>query len=749
MRRSDLSTLRKTFIWPSEWYNDSKYYNLLFEDLKIFNYLIGIFYRLKCPTSLFKVKRLSNNFIIISMDIYIMYDIYFNNYYINKMKLYYIYYYWRLLMKNFFYLLSNNIFVNNSLKIKRQFIIRRTNIKKKKKKNKNNVPFYRIYKKIQKNIIIENIKKKVPKFKKNNLFTLCKLQRLRTFILGRLKKRLKKHFKKHKDILKIIKFNYSKKDFLKKKKIKFFKKKKKFNKYKELNYIWYFNINNYIYLFKSFFELKNNYLLTNNYFSPLLKNYFYSNGLTINSFINNINIHNYFFKLLKIKKKKEKKWIPWEEYKLKFKGKSKLGNNKFVKKKKINKSKYYFLKNIVHINKRIKNNIKLDIIRKKSFFFNVNNNINKTTYGNNRWLSNFLLLSYLNNLDVNLLSILFNNNWFINSFLNTKKNINLINNHYKIKKWLLSINLLKKLNNKYKLKGLLKNNLILFNSWFLKNIYKYFIENSLKLINKLILKMVLKKKRCLNSYKFNLIKDSVFFILINNYIFIKKTNLFIKNTTNLISINIHNYQSNKINIKNNLKIMSTLFFFKKVRRYKKALKKRLRWYEASIQMAKLMHSIEITFAKYSNKHYLIMPNYYYKTKPMLSSAKLVCEYICFLFEKGYTQNYIYKKIRNWQYLRPRWVKRSRPFSILKTRKRISLSGIRILCTGPFRKAKRKQKFHYHLWLRKYRLYGKMPLQSFNQNIDYYNLAVRLKYASRGIKVWLLFEKKKNEKKIYL
>jgi len=206
--------------------------------------------------------------------------------------------------------------------------------------------------------------------------------------------------------------------------------------------------------------------------------------------------------------------------------------------------------------------------------------------------------------------------------------------------------LLKKLNNKYKLKGLLKNNLILFNSWFLKNIYKYFIENSLKLINKLILKMVLKKKRCLNSYKFNLIKDSVFFILINNYIFIKKTNLFIKNTTNLISINIHNYQSNKINIKNNLKIMSTLFFFKKVRRYKKALKKRLRWYEASIQMAKLMHSIEITFAKYSNKHYLIMPNYYYKTKPMLSSAKLVCEYICFLFEKGYTQNYIYKKIRN-------------------------------------------------------------------------------------------------------
>jgi len=105
-----------------------------------------------------------------------------------------------------------------------------------------------------------------------------------------------------------------------------------------------------------------------------------------------------------------------------------------MKKKKINKSKYYFLKNIVHINKRIKNNIKLDIIRKKSFFFNVNNNINKTTYGNNRWLSNFLLLSYLNNLDVNLLSILFNNNWFINSFLNTKKNINLINNHYKIKK---------------------------------------------------------------------------------------------------------------------------------------------------------------------------------------------------------------------------------------------------------------------------------------------------------------------------
>jgi hypothetical protein len=749
MRRSDLSTLRKTFIWPSEWYNDSKYYNLLFEDLKIFNYLIGIFYRLKCPTSLFKIKRLSNNFIIISMDIYIMYDIHIHNYFINKMKLYYIYYYWRLLMKNFFYLLSNYIFVNNSLKIKRKLIISIKKINKKKRKVKStknrNPQCYRAYKKRLKNIIIKNIKNK--KLKKNNLVTLYKLQQLRTFNF----RILKRHLKKNNDIVKIITLNYSKMGFNKKnRKIRLLKKKKVINKLKEWNNLWYLNINNYIYLLKLFFELQNNYLFTNTYFSPLLKNFFYSNGITINSFINNINMFNYFFKWIRKKKvkKKVKKWIPWEEYKLRFIGKNKFFNKKKKSKKiKNKKSKYSFFKNILYINKRIKNKIKLDIIKKQSFFFNVNNKINKT-YGNNRWLSNFLLLSYLNNLDVNLLNILFNNNWFINSFLYTKKNINLINNNLKIKKWLLSINLLKKINNKYKLKGLLKNNLILFNSWFLKNTYKYFIENAVILIKNLILKIILKKEYT-NKYKYNLIKDSIFFILINNYICIKKTNLFIQNTTDLISININKHQSYKMNIKNNLKIMSTLFFLKKVRRYKKSIKKRLRWYEAAIQMSKLMHSIEITFAKYSNKHYLIMPNYYYKTKPMLSSAKLICEYICFLFEKGYRQKSIYKKIKNWQYLRPWIMKKGKPFPILKTRKRLSLSGIRILCTGPFRKAKRKKKFHYHLWLRKYRLYGKMPLQSFNHNIDYYNLAVRLKYASRGIKVWLLFEKKKNEKKIYL
>ena len=69
---SNTLTLRKYFLWNSHWFCDYNYYNLLFEDLKIYNYLQGIFFLLKYPTSNFIIKRYVHK-LIIQSTFYVMF----------------------------------------------------------------------------------------------------------------------------------------------------------------------------------------------------------------------------------------------------------------------------------------------------------------------------------------------------------------------------------------------------------------------------------------------------------------------------------------------------------------------------------------------------------------------------------------------------------------------------------------------------------------------------------------------------
>lgn len=71
MRRSNLLTLRKFFNWNSSWYNKYSYSDLVLRDT-IFNFfLINLFKVLKFPTSMFKIKHVSFNILLIEFDIYI------------------------------------------------------------------------------------------------------------------------------------------------------------------------------------------------------------------------------------------------------------------------------------------------------------------------------------------------------------------------------------------------------------------------------------------------------------------------------------------------------------------------------------------------------------------------------------------------------------------------------------------------------------------------------------------------------
>lgn len=58
--------------WYSSWFEDINYSNVLFEDLMLKNYLLGIFYKLKIPTNYFYLKRTSNQFVFLYSDLFLI-----------------------------------------------------------------------------------------------------------------------------------------------------------------------------------------------------------------------------------------------------------------------------------------------------------------------------------------------------------------------------------------------------------------------------------------------------------------------------------------------------------------------------------------------------------------------------------------------------------------------------------------------------------------------------------------------------
>jgi len=73
-----------------------------------------------------------------------------------------------------------------------------------------------------------------------------------------------------------------------------------------------------------------------------------------------------------------------------------------------------------------------------------------------------------------------------------------------------------------------------------------------------------------------------------------------------------------------------------------------------------------------------------------------------------------------------------------------LQGIRVQISGPHKKGlRKKKKNNYHVWLSNDFETGKMPVQSWFYNIDFYQSYVIIKHAKLGVKVWLLFKSSDN------
>ncbi len=70
-RRSNLNTLRKSFSRSSHWTSSKSYVHAVLPDNKITEYLIGLFYVLKMPTSQYVIRRFFNSLVLIETDVWL------------------------------------------------------------------------------------------------------------------------------------------------------------------------------------------------------------------------------------------------------------------------------------------------------------------------------------------------------------------------------------------------------------------------------------------------------------------------------------------------------------------------------------------------------------------------------------------------------------------------------------------------------------------------------------------------------
>lgn len=127
--------------------------------------------------------------------------------------------------------------------------------------------------------------------------------------------------------------------------------------------------------------------------------------------------------------------------------------------------------------------------------------------------------------------------------------------------------------------------------------------------------------------------------------------------------------------------------------------------------------------------------------PPINNAKMLCEYLFIQLELGLSPMKIYSLMAKWQSLEMTkknillYVKK---LSYLVVNKAFPLEGIRIIISGSSRKASRKKKTFYHLFLRKDSFYKNLPFNSPVKYTQYYQLQAKRMASVMGLRVWLFF-----------
>ena len=181
----------------------------------------------------------------------------------------------------------------------------------------------------------------------------------------------------------------------------------------------------------------------------------------------------------------------------------------------------------------------------------------------------------------------------------------------------------------------------------------------------------------------------------------------------------------------------------------------------------LRFNIEKSIYLFENKNIYFYFSLFFKKIPFLLSAKVITDFLVYMFESGnrivrsfyYIRNLqrrFHKKRRELEYLyhskkaefqnKEKYTKKQTEIAVNFYKyvyqlaiKRFPLLGIRIECSGSFKKGKMAKTYHYTSWIKDYLLTGSMPNNTLISDIDYYQYFTVLNSSSIGIKTWIFLE----------
>ena len=184
-------------------------------------------------------------------------------------------------------------------------------------------------------------------------------------------------------------------------------------------------------------------------------------------------------------------------------------------------------------------------------------------------------------------------------------------------------------------------------------------------------------------------------------------------------------------------------------------------------ISSLRFNIEKSICLFENKNIYFYFSLFFKKVPFLLSAKVITDFLVYMFESGnrivksfyYIRNLqrkFHKKRRELEYLyhtkksefqnKDKYTKKQTEIAINFYKyvyqlaiKRFPLLGIRIECNGSFKKGKMAKTYHYTSWIKDYLLTGSMPNNTLISDIDYYQYFTVLNSSSIGIKTWIFLE----------
>nr|YP_009118126.1 hypothetical protein [Stachyamoeba lipophora]AJF22897.1 hypothetical protein [Stachyamoeba lipophora] len=168
-------------------------------------------------------------------------------------------------------------------------------------------------------------------------------------------------------------------------------------------------------------------------------------------------------------------------------------------------------------------------------------------------------------------------------------------------------------------------------------------------------------------------------------------------------------------------------------------------------------NIELSVQRFEGQSVYFLFSVFLKRKPYLISAKMIADTIIFLLESGQKIVKSFYFINNWHAFLFR-KKRKLEYKFYSNRKQYAsdfclnlnylfhyslkkspILGIRIECSGSFKKGTMSRVYHYNNWVKNNYLIGRMPHNTLTADIDYYQSFVSLNSSCIGIKAWIFLE----------